>query len=112
MLSKDLQVLTQSIVDLEGWQFSADVLAMRQHGVTAALEVAARLISPRNSLYGAITADLLELAQQTRPYTLIEHSITLPCGVVVDLDLKPLWRIAAKKAGENRPRATIALRAG
>jgi hypothetical protein len=111
MLSKDLQVLTQSLVDQEGWQFSADVLAMRQHGVTAALEVAARLISPRNSLYGAITADLLELAKQTRPYTLIEHTFCLPCGTMVDLDLKPLWRIAAKKAGENRPRATIALRA-
>lgn len=97
---------------LPGWQFAADVMAMRQHGITAALDVAARLIPPRSRLSGAIAADLLALAEQTRPYTTIEHSICLPCGGVVDLDLTPIWRLAPMKAGENRPRAIIALRAG
>jgi hypothetical protein len=97
---------------LPGWQFSADVLAMRQHGITAALDIAARLVPPRSRLTGAIAADLLALAGQTRPYTTIEHSICLPCGGVVDLDLTPLWRLAPMKAGENRSRAIIALRAG
>ena len=97
---------------LPGWQFAADVMAMRQHGITAALDVAARLVPPRSRLTGAIAADLLALAGQTRPYTTIEHSICLPCGGVVDLDLTPLWRLAPLKAGENRPRAIIALRAG
>ena len=97
---------------LPGWQFAADVMAMRQHGITAALDVAARLVPPRSRLTGAIAADLLALGEQTRPYTTIEHTICLPCGGVVALDLTPLWRLAPMKAGENRPRAIIALRAG
>jgi hypothetical protein len=95
-----------------GWQFAADVMAMRQHGITAAMEIAARLAAPRRHFTAAIAADLLALAAQTRPYTTIEHTICLPCGGVVDLDLTPWWRLAPMKAGENRPRASIALRAG